>query len=101
LQTNLFGGDANVPELSRGVRGTRKALTEGGDAKGAIEIYRRAQEITPMPDYAAALYDLYKKSGNGAEAAKQMELLEVIDRVSGRAVKKPTGILSSRSRIMT
>jgi tetratricopeptide (TPR) repeat protein len=76
------------PNYHAAYAGLAKALTEGGDAKGAIENYRRAQEITPMPDYAAALYDLYKKSGNGAEAAKQMELLEVIDRVSRASGEK-------------
>jgi len=68
--------------------GLGRALAESGDVKGAIESYRRAQEITPMPDYAAALFDLYKKVGNEKEAGKQMELLEVIDRVSRASGEK-------------
>jgi len=62
--------------------GLGRVLAESGDVKGAIANYRRAQEITPLPDYAAALYDLYKKSGQTDLAAKQMELLDVIDKVS-------------------
>jgi tetratricopeptide (TPR) repeat protein len=62
--------------------GMGRVLAESGDVKGAIANYRRAQEITPLPDYAAALYDLYQKSGQTDLAAKQMELLEVIDKVS-------------------
>jgi len=62
--------------------GMGKALAETGDFKGAIEWYRRAQAITPLPDYAAALYDLYRKTGQDAQAAKQMQLLDVIDQVS-------------------
>ncbi len=68
--------------------GLAKTLAESGDIQGAIQNYRRAQEITPMPDYAAALYDLYKKTGETAQASKQMDLLEVIDRVSRAAGEK-------------
>ena len=62
--------------------GLAKTLAETGDVKGAIENYKRAQEITPLPDYAAALYDLYRKAGQAALAQKQMDLLDAIDRVS-------------------
>jgi tetratricopeptide (TPR) repeat protein len=62
--------------------GLGKVLAETGDPKGAIADYQRAQEITPLPDYAAALFDLYKKTGQDAQAAKQMELLDLIDKVS-------------------
>jgi tetratricopeptide (TPR) repeat protein len=62
--------------------GLAKVLAETGDLKGAIENYRRAQEITPLPDYAAALYELYQKTGQNAQAAQQIELLETIDRLA-------------------
>lgn len=62
--------------------GLGRVLAETGDPTQAIESYLRAQEITPLPDYAAALFDLYKKTGQNNLAAKQMELLEVIDKVS-------------------
>jgi tetratricopeptide (TPR) repeat protein len=62
--------------------GLARVLMETGDVRGAMANYRRAQEITPLPDYAAALYDLYKKTGQTDLAAKQMELLNVIDTVS-------------------
>jgi tetratricopeptide (TPR) repeat protein len=68
--------------------GLAKTLAAAGDTAGAINNYLRAQQITPMPDYAAALYDLYKKSGDEANAKKQMELIEVIDRVSLAAGEK-------------
>jgi tetratricopeptide (TPR) repeat protein len=62
--------------------GLGKVLAETGDLKGAIADYQRAQEITPLPDYAAALFDLYKKTGQDAQATKQMALLDLIDKVS-------------------
>jgi len=64
--------------------GLGKVLAETRDLKGAIASYRRAQEIAPLPDYAAALYDLYKKTGQDSNAAQQMSLLEAIDKL-GRA----------------
>jgi tetratricopeptide (TPR) repeat protein len=62
--------------------GLGRVLADTGDIKGAIANYRRAQEITPLPDYASALFDLYKKSGQDDLAAQQMDLLDVIDKVS-------------------
>jgi tetratricopeptide (TPR) repeat protein len=62
--------------------GLGKVLAETGALNDAIESYRRAQEITPLPDYAAALYDLYKETGQTAEAAKQRDLLEAIDKLA-------------------
>jgi tetratricopeptide (TPR) repeat protein len=62
--------------------GLAKTQAEMGDWKGAIENYKRAQEITPLPDYASALFDLYQKTGQPALARKQMDLLDAIDRIS-------------------
>jgi tetratricopeptide (TPR) repeat protein len=62
--------------------GLGRVLAETGDVSGAIGNYRRAQEITPLPDYAAALFDLYKKTGQDDLATQQMDLLNVIDKVS-------------------
>jgi tetratricopeptide (TPR) repeat protein len=58
-----------------------------GKAARAIELYKSAQARTPLPDYAAALYDLYLASGNKVQAQKQMELVDVIDRL-GQAAKE-------------
>ncbi len=62
--------------------GLAKTQAAAGDLKAAIENYQRAQQITPLPDYAAALYDLYQKNGQPDLAKKQMDLLDAIDRVS-------------------
>ena len=39
-----------------------------GDVSSAIADYKRAQASTPLPDYSAALYDLYTISGDTADA---------------------------------
>ena len=58
-----------------------------GQTERAIDLYKSAQMRTPLPDYAAALYDLYLVAGNKAEARKQMELIDVIDRL-GQVAKE-------------
>ena len=55
--------------------------------KPAIDNMKRAQAATPLPDYAAALYDYYTASGEPKEAAKQKDLIQVIDQV-GQAAKE-------------
>jgi tetratricopeptide (TPR) repeat protein len=70
------------PNYPPAYAGLGKVLAAKGEIKNAIENFRRAQEITPLPDYAAALYDLYKRTGDNGEAARQMDLLDFIDRVS-------------------
>lgn len=52
-----------------------------GDVKTAIELYKRAQGVTPWPEYAAALSDLYAASGQKQEAARQIEMVDLIDRM--------------------
>ncbi len=74
--------------------GLGKTLAATGDVKGAIENYKRAQEITPLPDYAAALFDLYQTAGQPALAQKQMDLLDAIDRVS-----RATGETANRNLV--
>src|SRR5579871_6148782 len=70
------------PQYHPAYAGLGRVLADKGDIAGAIASYRRAQEITPLPDYAAALLDLYKKSGQDSLAGRQMDLLELIDKVS-------------------
>ncbi len=74
--------------------GLAKTQAESGDLKAAIDNYKRAQQITPLPDYAAALYDLYKKTGQPALAQQQMDLLDAIDRVS-----RATGETANRNLV--
>jgi tetratricopeptide (TPR) repeat protein len=62
--------------------------TQQGKIREAIASYRRAQASTPLPDYAGALYDLYLADGNQAEANKQMELVDVIDKLGQASREK-------------
>ena len=48
----------------------------------ALDLYRKAVAILPMPEYIAALGDVYSKMGRSDEAGKQYELVEYIGKLS-------------------
>ncbi len=48
----------------------------------ALDLYRKAVAILPMPEYIAALGDVYRKMGRSEEARKQYELVEYIGKLS-------------------
>jgi tetratricopeptide (TPR) repeat protein len=50
--------------------------------KEAIDDFRHAQATVPMPEFTAALEDLYVLAGNPAESRKQRELLETIEKLN-------------------
>jgi tetratricopeptide (TPR) repeat protein len=75
------------PNYHTALAGLAQARAAQNDWKGAIENMRRAQQSTPLPDYAAALFDYYTAAGQTAEAQKQKETVEIIDRL-GQAGKE-------------
>src|SRR4051794_10039596 len=48
----------------------------------AIAYYQKALAVVPLPDYASALGDIYRKTGQRALAGKQYALVEYIGRLS-------------------
>ena len=75
------------PGYHPGYAGLGRAQAAAGDVTAAIASLERAQASTPLPDYAAALYDLYTASGKSKKAADQMDLIDVIDNL-GQAAKE-------------
>jgi tetratricopeptide (TPR) repeat protein len=57
-----------------------RARAAAGDFDNAIEYYKRAQERVPLPEVVIALGDIYTKLGRTADAARQYELVEFIER---------------------
>ena len=53
-----------------------------GKLDDAIENYQRAQSAVPMPEYAEALADLYERTGKKAEARRQLDLIDVVDKMA-------------------
>ena len=57
-----------------------RARAAAGDFDAAVDFYRQAQQRVPLPDYAIALGDLYRKLGRPNEAKQQQQLVEFIER---------------------
>jgi tetratricopeptide (TPR) repeat protein len=60
----------------------------------AVENFKKAQAVIPLPDYAAALETIYARLGQSAEAAKQRGLLDVIDKLSAANGEKGNRMLA-------
>jgi tetratricopeptide (TPR) repeat protein len=57
-----------------------RARLTAGDTEAAVNFYERAMRLVPLPEYAAALGDLYAKLGRKDDAKKQYELVEFVER---------------------
>jgi tetratricopeptide (TPR) repeat protein len=65
-----------------------------GNLPDAIEKYKRAQSITPLVQYAGALYDLYIAVGKNSEAAQQADLIDLVTKLEGVANQKANRTIS-------
>jgi tetratricopeptide (TPR) repeat protein len=59
-----------------------------GNYPDAIAAYLKAENSVPMPEYAAALEQLYTRSHQFQEARKQRDLIDFVDRMSRLASEK-------------
>jgi tetratricopeptide (TPR) repeat protein len=70
-----------LPGYHRAYAALGRFYAATGEYQRAVENFKKAQAVIPLPDYAAALETLYGKLGKTGEAAKQRELLDVIDKL--------------------
>jgi tetratricopeptide (TPR) repeat protein len=78
-----YAAAVNVfPGYHPGYAGLGKAQAVQGRTKEAIANYERAQASTPMPDYAGALYDLYRAAGDDKKAQEERDLIDVYDHLN-------------------
>ena len=68
------------PEYHVALAAKARARLAAGDAEAAEGLYRRAIARVPLPEYAAALGDLYTKLGHAEDARRQYELVEFVER---------------------
>jgi len=67
-----------LPGYYRGLSGLAKVRVAQQKYQDAIDLYKKAIEKIPIPEYVAALGDIYAKLGQPDEAKKQYELVEYI-----------------------
>ena len=64
------------------VAGLAKVRAAQNRYEDAIKLYQQAIGVIPLPQYAAALGDVYTRLGRSQEAAKQYALVEYIGRLN-------------------
>jgi tetratricopeptide (TPR) repeat protein len=75
------------PTLHRALAGMGRVNAAQDHSEEAIQNYLRAQSIVPLPDYAAALEDLYSAAGQTRKANEQRALIATIEKL-GQANKE-------------
>jgi len=70
-----------LPGYHRAYAALGRFYAATGEYARAAENFQKAQDVIPLPDYAAALEILDRKLGKTVEAAKQRQLLDVIDKL--------------------
>lgn len=86
---NLAGAEAQYrealqtfPNYYRASAGLAQVRAAQGKYEEAIGLYQKAVGVAPMPEYVAALGDVYAKIGRHDEAGKQYALVEYIGRLN-------------------
>lgn len=69
------------PDYHAALAAKARARYAAGDTENAIALYKRAVERIPLPDYIAALGDLYARLGRTEEARQQYEQVEFIEKI--------------------
>jgi tetratricopeptide (TPR) repeat protein len=69
------------PGYSYGLDALAQAVAARGDHRSAIALERRAVDAIPLPQYVAALGDLYRVTGRPALAGRQYALIGAIERL--------------------
>lgn len=70
------------PHYYRALGGLAQVRAAQQRPDAAIDLYTRALAVIPLPEYAAALGDLYRSLGRESEARTQHELVEYIGRLT-------------------
>lgn len=83
-----------LPGYHRAYAALGRFYAATGEYRRAAENFQKAQDVIPLPDYAAALETLDRKLGKSAEAAKQRELLDVIDKLGAANGEKGNRMLA-------
>jgi tetratricopeptide (TPR) repeat protein len=69
------------PGYPYGLDALSQAVAARGDYRGAITLERRAVDAIPLPQYVAALGDLYRMTGRPVLARRQYALIGAIERL--------------------
>jgi tetratricopeptide (TPR) repeat protein len=83
-----------LPGYHRAYAALGRFYAATGEYQRAAENFKKAQDVIPLPDYAAALETIDQKLGKPADAAKQRQLLDVIDKLGAANGEKGNRMLA-------
>jgi len=81
-ETQYRAALTSYPSYYRALAGLAQVRVAQQRYPEAIALYHQAIGIIPLPDYAGALGDVYRKIGRPEEAKKQYDLVEYIGRLN-------------------
>ncbi len=70
----------NFPDYHLALAAKGRARYAAGDLTAAADFFKKAAERVPLPDYIAALGDIYAKQGKTDEAKQQYDQVEFIEK---------------------
>jgi len=71
-----------LPGYHPALAGSAAVQAARGKLQDAAALYHKALDVIPLPEYAAALGDVYTRLGRTTDAAKQYALVEYIGKLS-------------------
>jgi tetratricopeptide (TPR) repeat protein len=71
-----------LPGYHRALAGLAQVRAAQGRGDEAVELYRKALGVIPLPEYAAALGDVYRALGRQDDARRQYDMVEYMGRLS-------------------
>jgi tetratricopeptide (TPR) repeat protein len=74
-----------LPDYVHGLAGQAQVAAARGDLKRAASLYARTQQLAPLPEYAVALAEVYRATGNSAAAARQTALVRIVTQLQRAA----------------
>ena len=81
-QASYLAGLKTQPNYYRALGGLAQVRAAQGRYDDAIALYKRALGVIPLPEYAAALGDVYARLGKMDDARKQYDLVDYIGRLN-------------------
>jgi Tfp pilus assembly protein PilF len=82
------------PALHKAQAGMGRLLANQGKLSEAIASFQRAQSVVPLPEYIAALEDLYSDTSQEKKARDQRQLLEAVSTLARANGDKANRILA-------
>jgi tetratricopeptide (TPR) repeat protein len=82
------------PSLHKAHAGMGRLFANEGKSTEAIASLKRSQDIIPLPEYIAALEDLYTETSQPKKAADQRQLLEAVSTLARANGEKANRVLA-------